>query len=55
MDLGVSTLEEETAQITGGSWETKHIQRAKEQKLRTEAGLTTAIDNGGNGDEKDEE
>lgn len=53
VDLGVSTLEEETAQITGGSWETKHIQRAKEQKLRTEAGLTTAIDNSG-GDESEE-
>lgn len=37
--LGVSTLEEETAQITGGSWETKHPQRAKEHRLRLEAGL----------------
>jgi lambda family phage portal protein len=37
--LGVSTLEEETAQITGGSWETKHTQRAREQKMRTDAGL----------------
>lgn len=37
--LGVSTLEEETAQITGGSWETKHIQRSREHKLRLEAGL----------------
>lgn len=41
--LGVSTLEEETAQITGGSWEVKHIQRTREHKLRTEAGLTTSI------------
>lgn len=32
---------------SGGSWETKHIQRAKEHKLRTEAGLieTTTIGN----------
>lgn len=37
--LGVSTLEEETAQITGGSWEIKHVQRAKEQRMRNEAGL----------------
>ena len=37
--MGVSTLEEETAQITGGNWEVKHAQRAREQKLRTEAGL----------------
>ena len=43
--LGVSTLEEETAQITGGSWETKHIQRAKEHKLRLAAGLTEKITN----------
>ena len=54
VDLGVSTLEEETAQITGGSWETKHIQRAKEQKLRTEAGLVTAIDNSGKEDSEEE-
>lgn len=39
--LGVSTLEEETAAITGGSWETKHIQRTREQSLRVRAGLTT--------------
>lgn len=37
--LGVSTLEKETAQITGGSWETKHIQRTREHSLRTKAGL----------------
>lgn len=41
--LGVSTLEEETAAITGGSWEVKHIQRAREQKLRTAAGLGEPI------------
>jgi lambda family phage portal protein len=41
--LGVSTLEEETAQITGGNWETKHIQRAREQSLRTAAGLAEPI------------
>lgn len=40
--LGISTLEEETAQITGGNWETKHVQRAREHKLRTEAGLQDA-------------
>ena len=55
VDLGVSTLEEETAQITGGSWETKHIQRAKEQKLRTEAGLTATIENNNNEKDTDEE
>jgi len=55
VDLGVSTLEEETAQITGGSWETKHIQRAKEQKLRTEAGLTATIENSNEKEDTDEE
>ena len=55
MDLGVSTLEEETAQITRGSWETKHIQRAKEQKLRTEAGLTATIENSNEKEDTDEE
>ena len=54
VDLGVSTLEEETAQITGGSWETKHIQRAKEQKLRTEAGLTATIENSNEKDTDEE-
>lgn len=50
--LGVSTLEEETAQITGGSWEVKHVQRAKEQRLRTEAGLTETIGNDNDEEEK---
>lgn len=37
--LGISTLAEETAQITGGNWENKHPQRAKEQRLRRKDGL----------------
>lgn len=41
--LGVSTLAEETAQITGGNWENKHLQRAKEHRLRKEAGLIETI------------
>lgn len=40
--LGISTLEEETAQITGGNWETKHVQRAREHRLRMAAGLQDA-------------
>lgn len=39
INLGISTLTEETAQITGGDWERKHPQSAKEQKMRKEAGL----------------
>lgn len=42
--LGVSTLEEETAQITGGNWEVKHTQRAREQRLRVEAGLVEPVE-----------
>jgi lambda family phage portal protein len=52
--LGVSTLEEETAQITGGRWETKHIQRAREQKLRDAAGLTGIINHHEKDDKNDE-
>ncbi len=39
VDLGISTLEEETAQLTGGNWETKHTQRAREHKMRIDANL----------------
>jgi lambda family phage portal protein len=39
VDLGVSTLAEETAALTGGDWERKHIQRAKEKQMRLDAGL----------------
>lgn len=39
VDMGISTLAEETAALTGGDWERKHRQRAKEKRLRLEAGL----------------
>lgn len=39
VEMGISTLSEETAALTGGDWERKHQQRAKEHKLRQEAGL----------------
>lgn len=39
VDMTVSTLDEETAQITGGDWEAKLPQRAKEQKKLKAAGL----------------
>lgn len=39
VDMGISTLAEETAALTGGDWERKHQQRAKEKRLRLEAGL----------------
>ncbi|USO04151.1 MAG: hypothetical protein H6853_02425 [Rhodospirillales bacterium] len=37
--MGISTLAEETAALTGGDWERKHRQRAKEKRMRLEAGL----------------
>lgn len=39
VEMGISTLAEETAGLTGGDWERKHSQRAKEHKMRLEAGL----------------
>jgi lambda family phage portal protein len=39
IDLGVKTMEEVTTETTGGDWETKHAQRAKERRMRVEAGL----------------
>jgi lambda family phage portal protein len=36
---GVSTLAEETAALTGGDWERKHTQRAKERRMRLADGL----------------
>lgn len=41
VNLGISTLAEETAALTGGDWEQKHRQRAKEHRVRVEDGLET--------------
>jgi len=40
IDLGVSTLSEVTAEMTGGDWEKKHPQTVKEHEARKKAGLT---------------
>ena len=37
--MGVSTLSEVTAEMTGGDWEKKHPQSVKEHGMRKEAGL----------------
>ena len=42
IEMGVSTLAEQTAAITGGDWETKHRQRAKEKRMRIADGLEDA-------------
>lgn len=39
LDIGVSTLAEETMLHDGGDWEMKHAQQAKERQMRKEAGL----------------
>ena len=39
VSMGVSTLAEVTAEMTGGDWEKKHAQRVKEHNMRKEAGL----------------
>lgn len=39
VDMGVSTLQQETSQITGGNWEENHQQRVKESRMRREDGL----------------
>lgn len=38
-DMGISTLTEITAEMTGGDWEKKHPQSVKEHNMRKEAGL----------------
>ena len=40
VEMGISTLAEETAALTGGDWEKKHVQSAKEFRMRKEAGLS---------------
>jgi capsid protein len=40
VNLGVSTIEQETAEMTGGDWEENHHQRVKEHRMRKQAGVT---------------
>jgi lambda family phage portal protein len=39
IDIGLTTLAEETAAYDGGDWEAKHTQRVKEHRMRSDAGL----------------
>lgn len=43
VDMGVSTLDEETAALTGGDWERKHTRRVKEKRMRVEGGLEEGV------------
>ena len=61
MATGISTIQEETAQITGGDWEKNHPQSVKEHKARLDGGLIPGSkesdpepdDNGGNDSDKE--
>jgi lambda family phage portal protein len=44
VQYGFSTLQDETAQLTGGDWEQNHPQQVKETKKRREDGLIMEID-----------
>ena len=39
INIGISTIQEETIQLTGGDFDRNHSQRTREHKMRTEAGL----------------
>jgi lambda family phage portal protein len=39
LEIGVSTIEKETMQLTGGVWEDNHPQQVREQQLRKQDGL----------------
>ncbi|MGH7186739.1 MAG: phage portal protein, partial [Pseudomonadota bacterium] len=39
IEIGITTLSEETLAYDGGDWETRHPQAAKEHRLREAAGL----------------
>lgn len=41
MDAGLSTLDDETAELTGGDWEVNHPQQVKERRRREADGLLT--------------
>jgi lambda family phage portal protein len=43
VNLGVKTLRELTAEMTGGDWERKHEQRMKEERMRREGGLAGEV------------
>ncbi|MBA4341158.1 MAG: phage portal protein [Methylibium sp.] len=44
MDIGVTTLAEETVAYDGGDWEQKHRQRAREKAARVQVGLEAHAD-----------
>ena len=46
VDMGITTLDEETAQLTGGDWEQKHPQSVKEKKQRVKDGLEAPVEGG---------
>ena len=55
VEMGVSTLSEVTAEMTGGDWEKKHPQSVKEHNMRGQAGLISEKKEPGISDQKLEE
>ena len=43
VNMGITTLADETAEMVGGDWERKHPQSVKERRARVEGGLVPAI------------
>jgi capsid protein len=43
IDVGLTTLSEETVAYDGGDWESKHRQRAREASERVEDGLQAPV------------
>lgn len=43
ISIGLTTLETETAELTGGNWEDNHIQRTREKKKRVDDGLEEPV------------
>jgi len=43
LDIGISTIAEETAMITGNNWEENFSQRAKENEMAKELKLSFAV------------
>jgi capsid protein len=41
--IGISTIDQETAFLTGGDWEANHRQSAKEQKTQVKGGIIPSV------------
>jgi hypothetical protein len=51
--IGISTIDHETASLTGGDWEANHCQSAKEQKAGVKDGIISTVQDPNHADEED--